>query len=204
MERGMVGLGRMEANLVRRVSGAGHRCVVFDVNPEAVKALETEGATGASSLEDLLSGMSAPRTVWVMVPAGETTTHTVCEGAKHLESGDVIIDGGNFYYQDDIARAETVRAKGIHYVDVDTSGGVWGRERGYCLMIGGEGEIVERMQPIFKAIAPGSGNGRAHPRSHRRTEPGRARLPPLWAERGRSLREDGPQRHRVRGDGRQL
>jgi 6-phosphogluconate dehydrogenase len=155
MELGMVGLGRMGANLVRRVSGAGHHCVVFDVNPQAVTALETEGATGASSLEDLVSSMSAPRTVWVMVPAGEITTKTVGELAKHLETGDVIIDGGNSYYRDDIARAETVRAKGIHYVDVGTSGGVWGLERGYCLMIGGEGEVVERLQPIFEAIAPG-------------------------------------------------
>jgi 6-phosphogluconate dehydrogenase len=155
MELGMVGLGRMGANLVRRVSRAGHHCVVFDVNPAAVKALETEGATGASSLEDLVSSMSAPRAVWVMVPAGEITAKTVSDLAEHLEPGDVIIDGGNSYYRDDIARAEALRAKGVHHVDVGTSGGVWGLERGYCLMIGGEHEVVERLQPIFEAIAPG-------------------------------------------------
>ncbi|HEX7443793.1 MAG TPA: NADP-dependent phosphogluconate dehydrogenase [Acidimicrobiales bacterium] len=155
MELGMVGLGRMGANLVRRVSRAGHHCVVFDVNPTAVKALETEGATGASSLEDLVSSMSAPRAVWVMVPAGEITAKTVSELAEHLEPGDVIIDGGNSYYRDDIARAQALRAKGVHHVDVGTSGGVWGLERGYCLMIGGEHEVVERLQPIFEAIAPG-------------------------------------------------
>ncbi|MEP7370048.1 MAG: phosphogluconate dehydrogenase (NAD(+)-dependent, decarboxylating) [Dermatophilaceae bacterium] len=157
MELGMVGLGRMGANLVRRVSRADHHCVVFDVSPEAVRALETEGATGASSLADLVAKMSAPRAVWVMVPAGEITARTVSDLAEHLEVGDVIIDGGNSYYRDDIARAEAVRAKGIHYVDVGTSGGVWGLERGFCLMIGGEGETVERLGPIFEAIAPGVG-----------------------------------------------
>jgi 6-phosphogluconate dehydrogenase len=155
MELGMVGLGRMGANLVRRVSSAGHHCVVFDIDPDAVKVLATEGATGASSLEDLVARMSAPRAVWVMVPAGEITAKTVSDLAGHLETGDVIIDGGNSYYRDDIARAEAVRAKGIGYVDVGTSGGVWGLKRGYCLMIGGEEEAVERLRPIFEAIAPG-------------------------------------------------
>jgi 6-phosphogluconate dehydrogenase len=155
MELGMVGLGRMGANLVRRVSRAGHHCLVFDVNPAAVTALEAEGATGASSLENLVSRMSAPRVVWVMVPAGEITTKTVSDLAEHLQPGDVIIDGGNSYYRDDISRAEAVRAKGIHYVDVGTSGGVWGLERGYCLMIGGEPDVIEGLRPIFAAIAPG-------------------------------------------------
>jgi 6-phosphogluconate dehydrogenase len=155
MELGMVGLGRMGANLVRRVSRAGHECVVFDVDPAAVQALEAEGATGASSLEDLVATMTAPRAVWVMVPAGDITAKTVSDLAEYLEPGDVIIDGGNSYYRDDIARAESVRAQGIHYVDVGTSGGVWGLERGYCLMIGGEDEVVERLQPVFGAIAPG-------------------------------------------------
>jgi 6-phosphogluconate dehydrogenase len=155
MELGMVGLGRMGANLVRRVSRAGHHCVVFDVNPGAVKALEAEGARGATSLKDLVASMSAPRAVWVMVPAGDITARTVGELADHLEAGDVIIDGGNSYYRDDIVRAEAIRAKGIHYVDVGTSGGVWGLERGYCLMIGGEDEVVERLCPLFEAIAPG-------------------------------------------------
>jgi 6-phosphogluconate dehydrogenase len=155
MQLGMVGLGRMGANLVRRLSRAGHDCVVFDVNPAAVQALEAEGATGASSLEDLVANLSAPRAVWVMVPAGEITAQTVSDLAGNLGPGDVIIDGGNSYYRDDIARAEAVRAMGIHYVDVGTSGGVWGLERGFCLMIGGEREVVERLTPIFAAIAPG-------------------------------------------------
>ena len=155
MELGMVGLGRMGANLVRRVSGAGHHCVVFDVDPDAVKILEKEGATGASSLDDLVANLTRPRVVWVMVPAGETTGKTVSDLAQRLEAGDIIIDGGNSYYRDDIARAETVRKKEIHYVDVGTSGGVWGLERGYSLMIGGESDVVQRLEPIFQAIAPG-------------------------------------------------
>ncbi|MHB1712325.1 MAG: phosphogluconate dehydrogenase (NAD(+)-dependent, decarboxylating) [Acidimicrobiales bacterium] len=175
MELGMVGLGRMGANLVRRIQGAGHHCVVFDVDPDAVAALGKQGATGASSLGDLVAKLPAPRAVWVMVPAGEITAKTVRDLADHLESGDVIIDGGNSYYRDDIARADAVREKGIHYLDVGTSGGVWGLERGYCLMIGGDVEVVERLQPIFEAIAPGVG-------AAERT-PGRTG-PPSQAEQG--------------------
>jgi 6-phosphogluconate dehydrogenase len=157
MQLGMVGLGRMGANLVRRVMRAGHDCVVFDVNPAAVQDLEKEGATGASSLADLASKMAAPRAVWVMVPAGDITAQTVSELATHLEADDAIIDGGNSYYRDDISRAAAVKDRGIHYIDVGTSGGVWGLERGYCLMIGGEDKPVERLDPIFAAIAPGVG-----------------------------------------------
>jgi len=157
MELGMIGLGRMGSNLVRRLQGAGHHCVVFDVDSDTVKAMEREGATGASSLEDLVGNLSAPRTAWLMVPAGEIIGQTVSDLAKHLNAGDVIIDGGNSYYRDDIARADALRGKHIHYVDVGTSGGVWGLERGYCLMIGGEDEVVGRLQPIFEAIAPGVG-----------------------------------------------
>jgi 6-phosphogluconate dehydrogenase len=145
----------MGGNLVRRVSRAGHECVVFDVNPAAARSLEAEGATVASSPGDLVARLSSPRAVWVMVPAGEITSATVNELAGHLEPGDVVIDGGNSYYRDDMARAEALRANGIHYVDVGTSGGVWGLERGYCLMIGGENDVVDRLQPIFEAIAPG-------------------------------------------------
>jgi len=151
----MVGLGRMGANLVRRLTRDGHECVVYDVSPDAVAALSAEGATGASSLEDLVTKLRAPRAVWVMVPAGEITGRTVSQLAPLLERGDVLIDGGNTYYRDDIERSKTLAELGIHYVDVGTSGGVWGLERGYCLMIGGEAEVVERLSPLFKSIAPG-------------------------------------------------
>ncbi len=174
MELGMVGLGRMGANLVRRAQRAGHTCVVHDVDPAAVGALVAEGATGASSLAELAEKLSAPRAVWVMVPAGEITEQTVSALAEHLEAGDTIIDGGNSSYRDDLARAEAVAAKGLHYVDVGTSGGVWGLERGYCLMIGGEDEVVEGLDPIFSAIAPGLEAAERTP--GRSGEPSRAEL----------------------------
>ncbi|MFJ5680651.1 phosphogluconate dehydrogenase (NAD(+)-dependent, decarboxylating) [Streptomyces sp. NPDC093097] len=155
MQIGMIGLGRMGANLVRRLMRAGHDCVVFDVNPAAVEELQGEGATGASSLEDLVGKMSKPRAVWVMVPAGEITAKTVDGLADHMEADDVVIDGGNSYYRDAITRSEALSTSGIHYVDVGTSGGVWGLDRGYCLMIGGSDQIVDRLRPIFEAIAPG-------------------------------------------------
>ncbi|KAA0235795.1 MAG: 6-phosphogluconate dehydrogenase, NAD(+)-dependent, decarboxylating [Acidimicrobiales bacterium] len=154
MQLGMVGLGRMGANLVRRLMRHGHDCVVFDINPEAVAALAREGAVGAGSLDALAQALTPPRAVWVMVPAAFTGS-TVEEIADHLDSGDIIIDGGNSYYRDDIDRAESLKPKGIHYVDAGTSGGVWGLDRGYCLMIGGEDDIVEHLDPIFGAIAPG-------------------------------------------------
>jgi 6-phosphogluconate dehydrogenase len=155
MQLGMVGLGRMGSNLVRRLMSAGHECVVFDVNSSQVGELEGEGATGAGSLDQLVEKLDAPRAVWVMVPAGQITEQTVSDLGERLEPGDVIIDGGNSYYRDDIARAAALGPKGIHYLDVGTSGGVWGLERGYCLMIGGEPEVVERLRPLFEAIAPG-------------------------------------------------
>jgi 6-phosphogluconate dehydrogenase len=151
----MVGLGRMGANLVRRLMNGGHDCVVFDVNPDAVKELQAAGATGAASLDDLVAKLAKPRAVWVMVPAGDITGKTVSDLAARLEPDDVVIDGGNSYYRDDIHRAETLAGSGIHYVDVGTSGGVWGLERGYCLMIGGEDQVVDRLRPIFETIAPG-------------------------------------------------
>jgi 6-phosphogluconate dehydrogenase len=155
MQLGMVGLGRMGANLVRRLMRDGHTCVVFDLDPEAVQALVKEGAIGADSLADLVEKLTEPRTAWVMVPAGEITDKTIKELASHMSSGDTVIDGGNSYYRDDIARAGALSEQGIHLVDCGTSGGVWGIDRGYCLMIGGAPDVVERLGPIFATIAPG-------------------------------------------------
>jgi 6-phosphogluconate dehydrogenase len=155
MELGIVGLGRMGANMARRLMKDGHTIVAYDVSPDAVKALEGEGATGASSLEDLASKLSAPRSVWVMVPAGKITEETVQGLEGVLESGDAIIDGGNSYYRDDMRRGKRAGEKGIDYIDCGTSGGVFGLDRGYCLMIGGPDEAVERLDPIFKSLAPG-------------------------------------------------
>jgi 6-phosphogluconate dehydrogenase len=155
MELGIVGLGRMGANMARRLMRDGHKIVAYDVNPDAVATLAGEGAEGASSLEELASKLSAPRSVWVMVPAGEITESTVEAVAAVLESGDAIVDGGNSYYRDDIRRAAKVGERGIDYVDCGTSGGVFGLERGYCLMIGGPERAVERLDPIFASLAPG-------------------------------------------------
>jgi len=155
MQLGMVGLGRMGAGLVRRLMRDGHRCVGYDVSADAVKALEADGATGAVSLEDFASRLEKPRAAWVMVPAGEITDQTIDSLAAALEPGDTIIDGGNTYYRDDLLHATALKEKGIHHIDVGTSGGVWGLERGFCLMIGGESEPVERLSPIFASIAPG-------------------------------------------------
>jgi 6-phosphogluconate dehydrogenase len=151
----MVGLGRMGANMARRLMRDGHRLVVFDVNPDAVSELAGEGAEGAASLEDLAAKLSAPRSVWVMVPAGEITEKTVEEVAAVLDSGDAIIDGGNSYYRDDIRRADKVGEQGIDYVDCGTSGGVFGLDRGYCLMIGGPDGAVQRLDSVFASLAPG-------------------------------------------------
>jgi 6-phosphogluconate dehydrogenase len=155
MELGIVGLGRMGANMARRLMRDGHTIVAYDVNSDAVDQLAGEGATGATSLEEMASKLSAPRSVWVMVPAGEITETTVKDVAAVLESGDAIVDGGNSYYRDDIRRAAEVGEKGIDYVDCGTSGGVFGLERGYCLMIGGPERAVERLDPIFATLAPG-------------------------------------------------
>jgi 6-phosphogluconate dehydrogenase len=155
MELGIVGLGRMGANMARRLMRDGHKIVAYDVNPDAVATLAGEGAEGASSLKDLASKLSAPRSVWVMVPAGEITESTVEGVAAVLESGDAIVDGGNSYYRDDIRRAAKVGERGVDYVDCGTSGGVFGLERGYCLMIGGPDRAVERLDSIFASLAPG-------------------------------------------------
>src|SRR6266545_7876198 len=154
MQLGMVGLGRMGANIVRRLMRDGHECVVYDVGPEAVAQLESEGALGSASLDEFVEKLEQPRTAWVMIPAG-ITGKIVDQLADRMESGDVIIDGGNSYYRDDIDRAKQLAEKGLHYVDVGTSGGVFGLERGFCLMIGGEDETVARLDPIFRTLAPG-------------------------------------------------
>jgi 6-phosphogluconate dehydrogenase len=163
MELGIVGLGRMGANMARRLMRDGHKIVAYDVNPEAVAELVGEGAQGADSLQDLAAAMTAPRSVWVMVPAGEITEKTVTGVAEVLDGGDAIIDGGNSYYRDDIRRAALVGEKGIDYVDCGTSGGVFGLERGYCLMIGGPDGAVERLDPIFATLAPGVGSAERTP-----------------------------------------
>jgi 6-phosphogluconate dehydrogenase len=157
MQLGMVGLGRMGAGIVRRLMADGHTCVGYDVNPDAVAQIEKEGAGGATTLEEFVAKLDKPRAVWVMVPAGEITNKTITALGEVLEEGDIIIDGGNTHYHDDLHHAAALKEKGIHHVDVGTSGGVWGFERGFCLMIGGEDAIFEHMQPIFETIAPGLG-----------------------------------------------
>jgi len=158
MQLGMIGLGRMGGNMVRRLMKAGHQCVVFDQSQEAVAKLADEGATGASSLADFAGKLTGPRAAWVMVPAGAPTEATVEELSKLFGPGDMIIDGGNSFYKDDVRRARTIQPRGIHYIDVGTSGGVWGIDRGYCMMIGGPESAVKHLDPIFKALAPGKGD----------------------------------------------
>ena len=154
MQLGMVGLGRMGANLVRRLMRDGHSCVVYDVDPDAVSSLTSDGATAATSITDLIEQLSPPRAVWVMVPAGDVTGKTIDELASHLAADDMIIDGGNSYYRDDMRRAGELSGRGINLIDCGTSGGVWGIDRGYCLMIGGDKDLVEHLDPIFASIAP--------------------------------------------------
>ena len=156
MQLGMIGLGRMGGNMVRRLLKGGHQCVAFDRSTSAVAELVKEKAHGASSLTEFAKALSQPRVIWLMVPVG-AVDDTIVELLQHLENGDILIDGGNSYYVDDIRRAKELSAKGIHYVDVGTSGGVWGLERGYCMMIGGENEIVSHLDPIFATLAPGRG-----------------------------------------------
>ena len=175
MQLGMIGLGRMGANIVRRLMRGGHACVVSDLNADNVQRLANEGAIGATSLDDFVKKLDKPRAAWVMVPAGEPTEQTVRTLARQMAAGDVIIDGGNSYFKDDVRRASALQEQGIHYVDVGTSGGIWGAERGYCLMIGGPEPVVQRLAPIFTTLAPGRGD---IPRT-----PGRERL--------RSTAEDG-------------
>jgi len=169
MRLGMVGLGRMGANMARRLIRGGHEVVVTDLSADAVKGMTSEGATGSASLDDFVSKLGSPRIAWLMVPAGGPTESTAQAIADRFKPGDILIDGGNSYFKDDIRRSKLFAEKGIHYVDVGTSGGVWGLERGYCMMIGGPKEVVQQLDPIFKTLAPGRGN---IPRT-----PGREKLP---------------------------
>jgi 6-phosphogluconate dehydrogenase len=155
MQIGMYGLGRMGANMARRLVAQGHPPVVFDIAPESVRKLAGEGAVGASTLDDLVKRLPAPRAVWIMIPAGDPTEKAVEDLGKLLSAGDAIVDGGNSYFKDDVRRARRLAEKGVHYVDAGTSGGVWGLERGYCLMVGGPRDVVARLEPIFRALAPG-------------------------------------------------
>src|ERR1035438_4424301 len=158
MQLGMVGLGRMGANMTRRLMRGGHTMVVSDVSAEAVKGIAGEGAVASASLDDLVSKLNTPRAAWIMVPSGDPTEKTVQALLSKMQAGDTIIDGGNSYFKDDVRRSKICAGKGVHYVDVGTSGGVWGLERGYCMMIGGPKEAVQRLDPIFKTLAPGRGD----------------------------------------------
>ena len=158
MQIGMVGLGRMGGNMARRLMRGGHEVVAYATDPAAVKQISSQGATGVSTLDDLVARLAQPRTAWVMVPAGEATEQVVMELAKRMSRGDVIIDGGNSFYKDDVRRKKMVEPQGIHYIDAGTSGGVWGLERGFCLMIGEPRDVVERLDAIFKTLAPGMGS----------------------------------------------
>ena len=166
MQLGMVGLGKMGGNMVRRLMRGGHDCVVFDLSAANVETLAKEGAKGSKSVEEFVAALAPPRAAWIMVPAGDATEKTVQSLARSMQAGDVIIDGGNSYFKDDVRRAQMLKQKGIHYMDVGTSGGVWGLERGYCMMIGGPEETMKRLDPIFKTLAPGVGEiGRTPGRS---------------------------------------
>lgn len=157
MQLGMIGLGRMGANIVRRLMRDGHECVVFDRNPDNVTRLVNEGSKGAFTLDEFISNLNRPRAAWIMVPAGDATEKTLMALADRTEAGDIIIDGGNSHFKEDVRRANLLKSKGIHYLDVGTSGGIWGMERGYCLMIGGPREAAKHLEPIFKSLAPGRG-----------------------------------------------
>src|ERR1700734_1835140 len=158
MQLGMIGLGRMGGNMVRRLIKNGHTAVVYDKDPKAVADIGADGALGSGALEEFVKKLEKPRTAWVMLPAGKITEATIEALSKLMDSGDVIIDGGNTFWQDDVRRGKVLKERGIHYIDVGTSGGVWGIERGYCMMIGGDKAVVDRLDPIFKTLAPGLGD----------------------------------------------
>ena len=200
MQLGVIGMGRMGANIARRLMRGGHQCVVWDRDAKAVGDVAKDGATAASDPADLVAKLEAPRAVWVMLPAGGPTEETVTALGGLLKPGDIVIDGGNTFYRDDIRRAKALAEKEIRYVDVGTSGGVWGLERGYCMMVGGEKAAVDRLDPILKTLAPGLGDVERTKRSagaDPRPEQGYMHAGPAGVG---PLREDGPQRHRVRPD----
>ena len=188
MQLGMVGLGRMGANMVRRLMKRGHQCVVFDLNADHVKRLVAEGALGVASDKELVLRLAPPRVIWIMVPAGTPTENTVMSLAEKLQPGDILIDGGNSYYKDDVRRAKALKGSGIHYVDVGTSGGIWGVDRGYCLMVGGEPEAVKQLTPLLRTLAPGRGEIPSTPGRNEASRYGGRRFPALrphgrWALR---------------------
>ena len=201
MQLGMIGAGRMGGNMALRLIKAGHECIMYDHDAGSLKKMVDKGAKGATDLGEFVGMLSAPRAVWLMVPAA-AVDKVLEEVASLLEPGDIVVDGGNSFYQDDIRRAAALKEKRIEYVDVGVSGGVWGLERGYCMMIGGEAEVVGRLDPIFKALAPGSADSPAHPRPLRVPLYRRKRLSALRPQRRRTFCKNGPQRHRVRDDGR--
>ena len=188
MQIGMMGLGRMGANMVRRLLRAGHECVVYDINPAGVAALVREGAVGAASLEEFVSKLSVPRTAWLMLPAA-ITGKIASQVAALLQAGDIVVDGGNSFYQDAVDQAAELAKKGIDFVDVGTSGGVWGLDRGYCLMIGGPDRAIKHLDPVFATLAPGADPSSATGQGCRHRS---LRLSPLRTERSGTFRQDGP------------
>ena len=197
MRISVIGLGRMGANISRRLMLGGHEVVGFDREPDSVSQLVADGAVGAASLEEAAAALASPRIFWVMLPAGAPTEDTIAALRVIAQPGDVVIDGGNSFFKDDVRRARECRERGIHYVDVGTSGGVWGLERGYCLMIGGDEKVVRMLDPVFAALAPGYGTLERTPGRDGRRRPGRARLHPRRSRGRRAFRQDGSQRDRI-------
>jgi 6-phosphogluconate dehydrogenase len=195
MQIGIAGLGRMGANIARRLVRNGHDVVVYNRTADKVTQLEQEGATGSRSLQDLVGKLKAPRAVWVMMPAGEVTAATIQELASSVDKGDIIIDGGNTRYTDDARHAAMLKTQGVHFVDCGTSGGIWGLERGYCLMIGGESTIVQHLDPIFRTLAPGSGDIPKTPPTLASQSGCGIGVSALRAGGRRTLRQDGAQRY---------